>query len=136
MFLSMQRLARIATLTPQASSLSVPVDPSLEYYRLLLHTVCDEFGLRRFTPEEIDFIHRFVSVMGPLANALNILQGEKNTFLGYLVPTIVQLKNDLISLLDESLKPTTTKGLTACRPLIQNMLQSLSKRLDGMLDQN
>lgn len=60
--------------------------------------------------------------------------GGKNTFLGYLAPTIVQLKNYLNGLLDESSKPTATQGLTACRPLIQNMMQSLSKRLDGMLD--
>ncbi len=75
MFFSMQRLSHIATLTPQASSLSV--DPVPAYDRLLLHTVCDEFGLRWFTPEEIDFIHKFGSVMSPLASALNILQGEK-----------------------------------------------------------
>lgn len=134
MFLSMQRLAHIATLTPQTSNLTVPLDATPEYDRLLLHTICDEFGLRRFTPEEIDFINKFVSVMGPLACALNILQGEKNTFLGYLAPTIVQLKNDLDGLLDESSKPTATQGLTACRPLIQTLMQSLSRRLEGCLE--
>ena len=92
---------------------------------LLLHTVCDEFGLRRFTPEEIDFIHNFVNVMSPLLSALNILQGEKNTFLRFLASTIVQLKNDLKGLLDESFEPTATQGLIVCRPLIQNMIQSL-----------
>lgn len=120
MFFSLQRLSHIATLTPQASSLSV--DPIPAYDRLLLHTVCDEFGLHQFTPEEIDFVHKFVSVMSPLATALNILQGEKNTFFGYLAPTIVQLKSDLNGLLDDA-----TQGLTACRPLIQNMMQSLSQ---------
>uniref|UniRef100_A0A3B3T9V4 HAT C-terminal dimerisation domain-containing protein n=1 Tax=Paramormyrops kingsleyae TaxID=1676925 RepID=A0A3B3T9V4_9TELE len=84
--------------------------------------------------DEIDFINKFVSVMGPLACALNILQGEKNTFLGYLAPTIVQLKNDLDGLLDESSKPTATQGLTACRPLIQTLMQSLSRRLEGCLE--
>ena len=117
MFLSMQRLSKIATMIPQAS---LSTDP--EYDRLLLHTVCDEFGLRRFTPEIIDFIHKFVNVMSPLASALNILQGEKNTFLGFLAPTIVQLKNDLNGLLDESFEPTAMEGLIACRPLIQNTL--------------
>ncbi|KAM7378682.1 hypothetical protein PAMP_004288 [Pampus punctatissimus] len=135
MFLSMQRLSHIATLTPQASNLTTPDDPAPEYDRLLLHTVCDEFGLRRFSPQEIDFIHNFVSVMNPLAAALNILQGEKTTFLGYLVPTIVQLKNDLRGLLDESSKPTATEGLTACRPLIQAMMQAICKRLDDTLEE-
>ncbi|CAM4613099.1 unnamed protein product [Leuciscus chuanchicus] len=135
MFLSMQRLSHIATLTPQASDLIAPGDPAPEYDRLLLHNVCDEFGLRRFSPQEIDFIHNFVSVMHPLAAALNILQGEKNTFLGYLVPTIVQLKNDLRGLLDESSKPTATEGLAACRPLIQTMIQAICKRLDDRLEE-
>ena len=129
MFLSMQRLSKIATMTPQVS---LSTDP--EYDRLLLHTVCDEFGLRRFTPEEIDFIHKFVNVMKPLASALNILQGEKNTLFGFLAPTVVQLKNDLNGLLDQSFEPTATQGLIACRPLIQNMKQSLSTRVEGMLE--
>ncbi|KAI4890355.1 hypothetical protein NFI96_009530, partial [Prochilodus magdalenae] len=135
MYLSMQRLSHIATLTPQASDLIAPGDPAPEYDKLLLHTVCDEFGLRQFSPQEIDFIHNFVSVMHPLAAALNILQGEKNTFLGYLVPTIVQLKNDLKGLLDESSKPTATEGLAACRPLIQTMIQAICKRLDDRLEE-
>ncbi|KAK5862494.1 hypothetical protein PBY51_017885 [Eleginops maclovinus] len=132
----MQRLSHIATLTPQASDLIAPgEDPAPEYDRLLLHSVCDEFGLRRFSPQEIDFIHNFVNVMHPLAAALNILQGEKNTFLGYLVPTIVHLKNDLRGLLDESSKPTATEGLAACRLLIQTMIQAICKRLDGRLEE-
>ena len=81
MFLSMQQLSKIATMIPQAS---LSTDP--EYDRILLHTVCDEFGLRRFSPEEIDFIHK-------LASALNILQGEKNTFLGFLAPSLPLLSS-------------------------------------------
>ena len=37
-------------------------------------------------------------------------------------------------LLDESFEPTATQGLIACRPLIQNMIQSLSTRVEGMLE--
>ena len=75
-----------------------------------------------------------MNVMSPLLSALNILQGEKNTFLRFLASTIVQLKNDLKGLLDESFEPTATQGLIACRPLIQNMIQSLSTRVEGMLE--
>lgn len=78
-------------------------------------------------------MRNFVNVMRPLAAALNILQGEKSTCLGYLVPTIVQLKSDLRELLDESSKPTATEGLSACRPLIQVLIQAISKRLDDRL---
>ena len=134
MFLAMQRLSRIATLTPKADTNEADDAAIPTYDKLILHTVCDEFGFRRFSPEEIDFIHKFVDVMRPLASALNILQGEKNIFLGYLAPTIVQLQSDLSCLLDECTKPTVTQGLITCCPLIQNIMHSLRTRLEGLLE--
>lgn len=87
-FLAMERLSRIATLTTKAEINVTPQNDAtpLVHDELILHTVSDEFGFRRFSPEEVNFIHKFVDVMRPLTLtntlALNILQAEKNIFLG------------------------------------------------------
>lgn len=44
--------------------------------------------------------------MKPLSQALGILQGEKNMYMGYLLPVLYQLKNSLQNIAKEGLKLT------------------------------
>ncbi|KAK1888505.1 Cellulose synthase operon protein C [Dissostichus eleginoides] len=103
-----KRLSRIATLTTKAEmnvdEVTSANDATPLHDKLLLHDVSDEFGFRRFSPDEVNFIHKFVDVMRPLALALNILQAEKNIFLGFNRNPQVPQKSEVDTYLDA---PTT-----------------------------
>lgn len=38
---------------------------------------------------EIIYLEEYLAILNPVAEALNFLQGEQNTFYGYLLPTII-----------------------------------------------
>jgi hypothetical protein len=76
---------------------------------------------------QVNFIKEYCCVMQPLACALDILQGEQNMYIGYLLPTLVSLKFKL-----KSLKPT----LTYAGPLADAVLAGIDKRFTGFFDRS
>ena len=60
--------------------------------------------------------------MEPLARALDILQSDKNLYIGYLLPTLVSLLNRL-----QSLKPS----LKHAGPLVEALLTGIDRRFHG-----
>jgi hypothetical protein len=65
--------------------------------------------------------------MKPIAQAINILQGEtnhSNAYMGYLAPTITVLRDKLSKKLD----------IPAMKPLVQALLNGIDKQFDSMLN--
>lgn len=60
-----------------------------------LNSLCDKLGLVQFRRTEVAFLSEYVTVMKPLATALDILQCETKAFMAYLVPTLVVLMQKL-----------------------------------------
>lgn len=73
-------------------------------------------------PSETDFLKEYCQVLEPVATALDILQGEKEIFMGYLLPT---LKGVRAALLDQY-------GLEYCQPLRNALLAGFDKRFSNL----
>ena len=58
--------------------------------------------------------------MKPIADSLDHLQGDKNCYMGDLIPTLLRTK--------EKLNMIINKQLTYCTPLCQGLLKSLQSR--------
>ena len=72
------------------------------------------FSITKLTTKVEEFIFEYVKIMAPLANALDILQGDKKVSIGYLLPTICVLKMEL-----EKLKRSS--NIKHCHPLIEGI---------------
>ena len=83
------------------------------------NSVCNKLDVPRVTPTEVTFLTEYVSVMRPFVQALNILQGENNMFMGYLAPTIFMLREKLT----EKLVSART-----CKPLIKALVDGIDAR--------
>jgi hypothetical protein len=65
------------------------------------------------------FLFEYVAVMKPVAQALNILQSEKNMYLAYLLPTIGLLRDKLVA---------QRMSATVCKPLISALITGIDNR--------
>ncbi|KAF2890805.1 hypothetical protein ILUMI_15368, partial [Ignelater luminosus] len=74
-----------------------------------INTCMDFCALPRFTDAEREFIKEYCQVMCPLSTALDILQGEKGMYMGYLLPVLYSLK--------DKLDAQIMKSLIYCKPL-------------------
>ncbi len=80
---------------------------------------------RPFTAMEIAFIREYCEMMKPFAQALDILQGDKNMFLGYLLPTVVRLKEKIRGKVEASVH---------CKPLGEALLKGLGTRFEQLFE--
>lgn len=55
----------------------------------------EEFKIDFISPNEEQFLKEYVRVMESICEALDILQGQKNVAMGFLLPTLSVLKKIL-----------------------------------------
>ncbi|XP_064483537.1 uncharacterized protein LOC135396477 [Ornithodoros turicata] len=72
------------------------------------------------------FIEEYCKVMQPLCTALDILQGDKDMFVGYLLPTV--------SVVTQRLQYEAMKGLRFYGPLITALLDGIQRRFGHLME--
>ncbi|KAJ7303362.1 hypothetical protein JRQ81_012307 [Phrynocephalus forsythii] len=91
---------------------------------LKVDLITDQCSLERVTPAESLVLAEYTEILGPLAQSLEILQGENGMYMGYLLPTLYHLDRKLQGL--EGKPARLAHGL----PLVQGLRQALRKRFD------
>ncbi|XP_065820673.1 zinc finger BED domain-containing protein 4-like isoform X2 [Labrus bergylta] len=86
--------------------------------------VCKEIDVKMLSSVDIAFLTEYCTVMKPLVKALNILQSEKKTHLGSLLPAIFKLIAEL-----EKQKESSKM----CQPLINAIQTGVQKRFGEMM---
>lgn len=56
-----------------------------------LFRLCEEIDIVRFNKNDMEFLEEYSQMMEPLAIVLDLLQGEKNMFFGFIIPSITEL---------------------------------------------
>ena len=76
----------------------------------------------------MQFLATYEQIMKLMAQALDRLQGDKNTLFGFLVPTIERLKEKL-----QKRQTQLIEKRSVCIPLLNAILDGITKRFSGIL---
>ena len=83
----------------------------------------ESHGITMFTRPEITFLDEYERVMKPISTALDQLQSEKYSYLGCLLPVILNLEKSL-----EAVGNGLTGSLVYCRPLLVAVKAAVNTR--------
>ncbi|XP_073349471.1 uncharacterized protein [Pagrus major] len=89
-----------------------------------LREICAELKVPMFHPVELTFLKEYYTTMSPVAQSINILQGEAEVQMGWLLPTISLLSSKL-----EKIKI----ALKHCKPLGETIQVGIQNRFGEML---
>lgn len=85
-------------------------------------------NIKNFIKEsEYDYLEEFLKCAGPIAEALDIMQGENNTYYGIVLPCLYALRKQL-----KKIKRNTI--FNYCQPLIETYINSVEKRFVKYFD--
>jgi hypothetical protein len=85
-----------------------------------LKQVFSHFGVDYFRPAEEEFLLEYVKILRPIAEALDVLQADKNISIGYLLPTLTILKTKFRKIDERHPKH--------CQPMLREILKGIEKR--------
>ncbi|XP_053273272.1 uncharacterized protein LOC128431080 [Pleuronectes platessa] len=88
-----------------------------------LREICAELKVPMFHPVELTFLKEYYTTMSPVAQSINILQGEVEVQMGWLLPTISLLSSKL-----EKIKI----ALKHCKPLVEAIQVGIQNRFGEM----
>ncbi len=84
----------------------------------------NKLRLLLFTTDECQSLYEYVKVMAPIAVNLDILQGDRQSYLGSLVPHIVHLKDQLTDLRDGKTGPPLIYTMELLEVVLRRLLAS------------
>ena len=96
---------------------------SVDNYKIM----CAELEIDALKNNEIVFLREYCEVMKPVTNALDIVQGEFQSHIGILLPTIILLKQKLLDL---------QHNLRYAVPLVKALVAGMEKRFDHLMDRD
>ncbi|XP_050064551.1 uncharacterized protein LOC126553428 [Aphis gossypii] len=90
----------------------------------------EALGLKNNMLKDLEYIYidEHLKCVGPLAEALDILQGENNMFYGFVLPVIFSLRRKVQNLLLNDWK--------YCEPLVNSILTNITKRFSNLVNLN
>jgi hypothetical protein len=95
-----------------------------------INLVMSALQLPQFKETELQFIYEYCTVLRPIAQALDRLQGDKNCYYGELLPTLLSTHTKLAQLESED----SVRRLRHCMPLVHAVSNGFKERFSDFLN--